>query len=127
MGAVLENRGDAAVGFDIVDQRRLAPQPALGRVGGARGGLAAQAHDRGHQRSLLATDKGTGPDAHIDPEVEIAFEHAAAEQAAPFGGPDSALEPFGRDRVFAAHVEEALVGADRIAGDGHAFEHPVGV
>ena len=40
-------------------------------------------------------------------------------------GANGALQAFGGNRVLAAHVDEALVGADGVAGDGHAFEHAV--
>ena len=40
---------------------------------------------------------------------------------------DRRLQPLDGERVLAAHVDVALVGADREGGDRHALEHPVRV
>ncbi len=44
-----------------------------------------------------------------------------------FGLADGGLQAGDRQRIFGAHVDVTLIGADRVAGDRHAFEHPMGI
>src|ERR1019366_9577378 len=37
------------------------------------------------------------------------------------------LEAVNRERILGANIDEALVRADGVAGDGHALEHAVGI
>src|SRR5208282_4041225 len=55
--AFADDRRDVGEGLYIINQRRLAPQAARGRVGRPRLGCAALAFNGGDQRSFLAADK----------------------------------------------------------------------
>ena len=100
-------------------------RPLSAGKGGRGRGRAALAFDRGHQRGFLAADERAGADAQVDVEIERRFEDAAAQQAELLGLLDGGLQPADGQRIFGADIDEALVGADRIGGDGHAFEHAV--
>ena len=125
--AVADDRPGVGERLDVVDQRRIAPEARLRRVGGPRAGRAPPALDRGDQRGLLAADEGAGADAQVDAKVERRVEDLAAQQPQLPGLPDGGFEPLDGQRVFAADVNVALVGADGIGGDGHALEHAVRV
>ena len=125
--AMLNNRHDVAKGLDIVDQRRLAPKPLLGGIGWPWHGLTTAAHDRGHQCRLFATDKSSSADANINAETKTTIQHATAKDTAAFRGANGALQPFGRDLILSAHIDKALIGTDRIAGNRHPFEDAVGI
>ena len=127
VAAVADDGGDVGEGLDVVDERRRAPEPGLGGVGGARAGLAAAALDGGHERRLLAADEGACAEPDLDLEAELGLADVGTEEAGALGLADGRLEPVHRQRVLGADVDEALVGPDRIGGDGHALQDPVGV
>ena len=60
-------------------------------------------------------------------KLNVRPEDAVAEQAVPLGLADRAAQALDRQRVLGAHVDVALVGADRVGGDRHALEHAVRV
>ena len=103
----------------------LLPQATGGRIRRTRHGLPALAFDRSDERGFFTADISPGADAQIDPELEVAFEHAPAQQAFALGLLDGGLQALDRQRRFAAHVDVALLRADRAAGDCHPFEHAV--
>ena len=81
------------------------------------------------QRRLLAADVGAG--AHLDADVEVEARLAAdvASPSSPCGraARRARCSRYGAQvGVLAAQVEDALAGADRVAGDGHALEQQVG-
>ena len=119
------NRRHVGEGLDVVDQRGAAPQAALRRERRARTRRAALAFDRGHQRGFLAADKRPRADAQVHVEAEGRFKDAAAQQAQLLGLLDGGLQPADGQRIFGAHVDEALVRAHRVGRDGHAFQHAV--
>jgi hypothetical protein len=86
------------------------------RTRGTRGALRWR-----HERGFLAADKGAGADADVEVEVEGRLEDAAAEQAELLGLADRVLQPLDRERVLRADVDVTLIGADGVAGDGHAL------
>ena len=116
---------DVGEGLDVVDEGRQAEQAALRREGRPRPRHAATAFHRRHQRRFLATDKGPGPDPDRDVEIEGGLEDAGPEQAELLGLLDGGLEALNRQRVFGPHVDETLVGADRIGSDDHSLDDTV--
>jgi len=122
VGTITDDWRDVGEGLDVINQRRVAPQAAFGRVGRARAGRAAPAFDRGHQRSLFAADKRARADADVNFEVERRLEDLATQQAELLGLPNRDLQAPNGKRILAAHIGVALVGADSIGGDRHPFE-----
>ena len=72
--------GHVGVGLDVVQQRRLVPQAALGRERRTRTRFAAVAFDRGQQRRFFAADEGPGAHADFQVEVESGPENVLAQQ-----------------------------------------------
>ena len=83
--------GDVGKGFDVVDQRRAAPEAGFGRERRARARLAAFAFDAGDQRGFFAADKRAGAEADLDVEAEGRAEDVVAQQALLFRLPDRDL------------------------------------
>ena len=103
----------------------LGPQAALGRVWRPGDRLPAAAFDGSEQRGLLAANVGSGANAHVDAEVETAFENAVAQQTFAARLLDGRLEPRDGKRRFAAHIDVSLVCANSASGNRHAFENKV--
>ena len=118
---------NVGVGFDVVQDGRLGEQALHGRERRTGTGLAAVTLDGGHQSGLLAAHEGAGAQTDVDVEVKAGVENVLAQQAVFAGLLDGNLQTLNGDRVLRANVDEALVGADRIAGDRHGFEDRVGV
>src|SRR5690606_38372662 len=81
--------------------------------------LALQAVE---QRALLAADVGARAPAQPHAEREAAAADRTAEPPGPLRFLDRALQDRVGLRVLVAQVDEALVGAARVARDRHAFE-----
>ena len=82
LAAVADDGRDVGVGFNVVDERGLAPQSADRRIGRPRLGRAALAFDGGDQRRLFAADKRAGAEANLHIEVEGRVADVVAQQAA---------------------------------------------
>ena len=67
--AIAENPRQVGEGLDVVDQRGVAEQAALGRIGRPQAGNAAASLDRLQQCGLLAAHEGPG--ALEDVELEL--------------------------------------------------------
>ena len=115
------------VGFDVVEQRGLAPQAALRGEGRSRARLAAVALDRGEQGGFFAADEGPRAHADFQVEIEAGAEDILAEQAALAALADGDLEPLDRQRIFRPHVDVAHRRPDRVRRDGHPLEDAVGI
>ena len=121
--AVEDDRRHVGVGLDIVQERRFAPQAPLGGERRAGPRLAAIALDRGHQGRLFAAHEGPGTHADLHVEIETGTEDILAQDAPLLGLGDGDLQPRHGQRVFRPHVNKAARGADRVGGNGHAFDH----
>ena len=123
LAAVAHNGRDVGVGFNVVDQRRLAPQSAHCRIRRPRLRRAAPAFDRGNQRRLFAADKRAGAQANLHVEVEGRVADVVAQQpAAPRLAQRSGQPRYGH-RILGAHIDEALARAHRVGRNRHAFNH----
>ena len=60
-------------------------------------------------------------------EAEVGAENVVAEQTVFAGLCNGVFKTLNGQRIFGADVDEALVGANGVAGDGHGFENGVGV
>src|SRR6266581_4341738 len=109
--------------LDVVDDRRLLPQPV--RPGKRRlvPRLRALVLDGLEQRRLLAADVPARADEHAHVEGQVRAEDAPTEQAVATAGGQLALEMFGLRLVLVAYIDDALVGADDEAGQNHALDH----
>src|SRR6266705_2694954 len=109
--------------LDVVDDRRLLPQPV--RPGKRRlvPRLRALVLDGLEQRRLLAADVPARADEHAHVEGQVRAEDAPTEQAVATAGSQLALEMFGQRLVLVAYIDDALVGADDEAGQNHALDH----
>ena len=113
---------DVVPGLDVVDVGGLAPQALLRRERRARPRPAGLAFERGDQRRLFAADEGARALHHFDVEVEAAAQDVLAQQAVFAGLLDGAVQPVDGQRIFGAHVDDALGGAHDVAADDHALE-----
>ena len=68
VAAVADDGRDVGEGFDVVDERGLAPQAFLARIGRAGPRRAAFAFDGGDEGGFLAADEGAGAEADVDVE-----------------------------------------------------------
>ncbi len=127
LGAVGDDPGDVGERLDVVDVGRLAPEAGDRRVGRARARHAALALDRGDQRRLLAADEGAGAELQVQVEAPARAEDVVAEVPSCLGVGDRLGKPLHGERILGAHVDVALVRADRVAADDHALEHGVRV
>ncbi len=127
LAALAENGRDVGEGFHVVDQRRLAPQAAHGRVRWTRFRHAATAFNRGDQGRLFATDEGAGSEPDFNVEAEGRVADVVAEQAAPPCIAQCGLQARDRQRILGTHVDVALAGANGIGRDGHALNNPLRV
>ena len=96
--------------------------------GGRAETVPAQPLQARQQRRLLADDVGAGALDDRDVEGEAAAEDVLAEQALPRARASTAVVERGlRARVLGAHEDEAVLGADGVAGERHALEQQVRV
>ena len=124
---VLDDDRDVRERLDVVDDRRLAPEPLLRRIRRPDPGLAALALDRMDQRGLLPADEGAGAHADLEVEVEAGAEDPLPQQARGAALFDRLDEPLDGHRVLRADVEEPAVGPDGEAGDRNAFDDAEGI
>ena len=89
--------------------------------------LAAVAFDRGHQGRLFAADEGPGTHADLHVEIEAGAEDVLAQDAPLLCLGNGDLQPRNGQRIFRPHVNIASQRADRMGGDGHAFQNAVRV
>ena len=113
---------DVAERLDVVDDRRQAVHAALGGERRAGGDGAAQPLQAAQQGGLLADDVGAGAldDGHV--EGEAGAEDVLAEQARLARPRDGVVERGLGARVLGADEDEAVLGADRVAGERDALE-----
>ena len=127
LGALVDDDGNVGERFDVVDDRRTAPETLDRRE--RRTGLrhAAVTLDRLEKSRLFAADERAGAEAELDVEIEVAAENLLAQKSEVAGLLDGDLETLNGERIFRADVDVALRSADREARDGHGFEDGVGI
>ncbi len=113
--AAFDDRRDVGKRLDVVDQRRLIEQSALGRKGRFGAWLAALAFHGVHQRGLFATDVRASAAADLD-QLKSRELTGRAERL------DRVLHTLCRQRVFAADVDVASPRVDGESGDQHRFQ-----
>ena len=116
---------DVVPGLDVVDVGGLAPQALLRRERRTRPGPSGVAFERGDQRGLFAADERARAFHQLDVEVEAAAQDVVAQQAVLARLLDGARQAVHRQRIFGAHVDDALGGAHHVAADDHAFQQRV--
>ena len=100
---------------------------ALGRERRARGDGAAQALQAGEQRGLLAHHVRAGALDDRRRRTRSRCRGCRRRAARRARALDRRLERGLGARVLGAHEDEAVVGADRVAGERHALEQQLGV
>ena len=88
VGPKIDHHGDVGEGLDIVDDRGLAPQAAIGRIGRPNAGLPPLALDRMDEGCFLAADERPGAQPDLQIEIETRTEDVLAQQAATAALPD---------------------------------------
>ena len=124
--AVAEDPRQVGEGLDVVDQRGVAEQAALGRIGRAEAGDAAAALDRLQERGLLAADEGPGPLENVELQLQRMPRRQAAEQVPLPEAVQGLVHPLDGKGVFRPHVDDGLRGAHRVGRDRHPLDDPVG-
>jgi ferredoxin len=118
-GSSKDDGGDVGPRLDIVDIHRLAPQR---RARGALPRLGRLPFDRSDQRGRFAANKGPGPAADLDVEIEPASQDVGSQQAIVAGLTDGNAQPLDSQRILVADVHVPAAGADRVSADDHAFQ-----
>ena len=91
-------------------------------IRGSRPGHSSPALDRRDQRGFLAADKRPRAELEVYVEIKSCAEDIRAQQSPAAGFVDCISQPLDREGIFGAHVDVALIRADRIAADGHSFD-----
>ena len=127
LGALVDDDGDVGERFDVVDDRRAAPETLDRRE--RRTGLrhTAVTFDRLEKSRLFAADERAGAEAELDVEIEVAAENLLAQETEVASLLNGDLETLNGERIFCADVNVALRSADREAGDRHGLEDGVGI
>src|SRR5579884_1042620 len=126
-GTVGNDGSNISIRFDVVDQGGSTPESTFCREGRARAWLASLALDAGNERSLLATDECSGPQAQVNMETEGRAQDAISNQFRALRLPNSRLQPFDCQGIFRANVDVSFVSSDSIGGYCHAFQYAMGV
>ncbi len=111
--------------LDVVQARRLIEQAAVGGMDVLGARLPHPALDGGHQRRRLAAHERAGAAHDLDIEAVAGAQDVLAQQAVLAGRLDGQVQVLHRQRVLIAHVDKALMAADRVRGDDHALDDRV--
>ena len=126
--AVVDDPRQVGERLDVVDDGGLQVE-ALGggeerRLEARHAAVALEALD---ERGLLAHDVGAGAPVEHDVDGEVGAEDVLADVAGGVGVVERLGDALLGQGHLAAHVEERLGGADRVAGDEHALDELVRV
>ena len=127
VGALVDDDGDVGKRFDVVDDGRTIPETLHGRERRTGLGHAAVAFDGLEKSRLFTAHERTGSETELDVEREAAAEDVVAKEAKVASLLDCDFKTVNGKRIFCADVDEALGGANRVAGDGHCLEDGVGI
>ncbi len=83
--------------------------------------------DGRHQRGLFAADKGPGPAVDLQVKIETRPEDILSQETVVPGLFDGEVQRLDGQGVFGPAVDVALVRADGLGRDDHAFQYRVGV
>jgi hypothetical protein len=100
----------------------LPNRPLTAGKGGAGTRHAAFSLDAVDQSGLFAANERPRPHLDQDLQVDARAEDVVPQQVVRFGVGDGRLEPLDGQGIFGPKVHIGLRGADRIGGDGHAFD-----
>ena len=119
--------GTAASDSTLLTTVGLAEQAVVRRQRRLGAHDAAPAFQALEQRRLLAADISARAHADLEVECPLGAGCVRAEQSGLARDGDGARERGDRMRILGAHVDEALGGAHREAGDRHALDQQEGV
>ncbi len=114
-------------GFHVVDDGGLVPDPHLAGKRRLDPGIAPFALDGLDERGFLAADVRAAAGLHLDVEREPAALDVVAQKILGGGVLNGLVQPVHTEVIFAPDVDVADAGPHRIAGDGYAFQDPVGI
>ena len=77
------------------------------------------------QRRFFAANERTGSFHDAELHVQVAAQHTIANQTVLLTPLDGFTNPFDRQRIFGANVEDRLAGSDRARGDRHALDDAI--
>ncbi len=123
LAAFANDRRDVCKSLDVIDQGRLAPKSAYGRIRRPWRRSSAQTFDRGDQCRLFSAYERTGTESNLDVEVERRIADVVAQQAAPPRLAQAVGETGHRERILRAHVDKTLARANRVGRESHALEY----
>src|SRR5690606_14316782 len=118
---------DVGERLDVVDDRGPAEEARLDRERRLVARLAAVPLDRVDESGLLAADVGAGALAELDVEAEAGAGDVIAEPALFAGALDRMGDALERERVLAAEVDVAVLGADGERRDRHGLDDREGI
>ena len=124
---LVDDDGDVGERLDVVDDGRTVPETLHGRERRTGLGHAAVAFDGLEKSRLLTAHERAGAEAELDVEREAAAEDVFAKKTKIARLLDCDLKTVNGERIFGTDVDEALGGADRVAGDGHRLKDGVGI
>ncbi len=105
----------------------LPQRPADRGIGRPGVGFADIAFHGGDEGGFFAADESPGALADLDVEGEAGPQDIGSQEARFPGLVDGQGQALHRQGIFMAHVDVALVGADGVSPDDHAFQDGVGV
>ena len=121
VGTVVDDCRDVGKGFNVVDDRRLAPEPMLRWVGRTDGRHTSFTFDRVDQRGFFTADECPGTEPNFDIEAEVGVENVFTKQSPASAVVQRVFDSFDGQRVFGTTVYITLGGSNRVAADDHAF------
>jgi len=124
---VAHDPGHRSQRLDVVDERRLVPQSALGRPRRPLIGLGALVLDRAQEDGLLADRERPGKLANLDPQLPAGAEHVAAEVARSLGRVDRGSQAADRRAVARVDHQVGVRGVDGERRKREALQHGVGI
>ncbi len=109
-------------GLHVVDNRRGAEQPLLGRIRRPRHGLADATHDGSHERRFFPAHKGPGPLVDLQVETELGAQDVFPQETKLPGLGNGLAQTFDRQGIFVTHVNVTRLRPDGISPDDHALD-----
>ena len=127
VGAAPQNERYVGIGFDVVQTGRFQPQSGVGRERRTNPRHAPLAFDGVDQRGFFAANEGAGAGFNAHFEIETGSHDVFAHDAKFFALLNGHVQTFDGQGIFRPAVNYALIRANGVGGDHHAFHYRMGV